>query len=326
MQKIDSIVPQIIFHYTNFEKFKCIVQFGTLRFKLSIQSNDLLDTKYIVELIKRIDYFTDDQDASKKRLLEFLLGYYKRADYQSTFKAYAACFTGIADSRLLWDAYTVNRPFGGKLEKIGYNGVCIAFKSDMLRKLLYESEAEKICNSGMLAPVFYKEQEQIIALDFLIKRAVDIFDAVKDDPDQSQDFVPTIKTGYQLDFGGIRSEPHLFEIKLKRSIVETLGSFIESIDKTAPFFKHGFWSEENEYRAVLHRHIAIPNTGGIVKGDIDNEYIDLPISKDFIDYVILGPCFSENDTKVLNEIKDFKLEFSNLEKKYSHGTGIITIR
>lgn len=39
-----------IYHYTSFDKFKCILQNGTLRFKESTQSNDLLDTKGLENL------------------------------------------------------------------------------------------------------------------------------------------------------------------------------------------------------------------------------------------------------------------------------------
>ena len=50
-----AIIPKTIFHYTSFEKFKCILQYGTWRFKLSTQSNDLLDTTYIVDIIKKLE-------------------------------------------------------------------------------------------------------------------------------------------------------------------------------------------------------------------------------------------------------------------------------
>ena len=50
-----QVIPKTIFHYTSFEKFKYILQYGTWRFKLSTQSNDLLDTTYIVDTIKKLE-------------------------------------------------------------------------------------------------------------------------------------------------------------------------------------------------------------------------------------------------------------------------------
>jgi hypothetical protein len=77
--RYEAIIPKTIFHYTSFEKFKCILQYGTWRFKLSTQSNDLLDTTYIIDIIKKLEIqknLTDDH----RRLLEMLIGYFKRGE------------------------------------------------------------------------------------------------------------------------------------------------------------------------------------------------------------------------------------------------------
>ncbi|MGD9577823.1 MAG: hypothetical protein AB7Y74_06190 [Syntrophorhabdus sp.] len=79
--RYDAIIPKTIFHYTSFEKFKCILQYGTWRFKLSTQSNDLLDTTYIVDIIKKLEIqrnLTDDY----RKLLEMLICYFKRDAYE----------------------------------------------------------------------------------------------------------------------------------------------------------------------------------------------------------------------------------------------------
>lgn len=109
-EKYDAIIPKTIFHYTSFEKFKCILQYGTWRFKLSTQSNDLLDTTYIVDLIKKLKIQNKDLPEDHFKLLDFLMGYFKRDEYRRQYLSYVTCFTGNEDSRLLWDAYTINRP------------------------------------------------------------------------------------------------------------------------------------------------------------------------------------------------------------------------
>ncbi len=103
-------------------------------------------------------------------------------------------------------------------------------------------------------------------------------------------------------------------------------AFIESVDKTAPFFKHAFWNEEREYRAAILRHVALPNTDGIVTLSGGDEYIDLPITGENIEYIILGPCFSSNETEQLMNNENCKIKFETLQQNFSRGTGVITMR
>lgn len=318
--KIDTIIPQNIYHYTSLEKFKCILNFGTLRFKLSTQSNDLLDTNYVLDLIRRIDYFSDSIDETKRKLLEFLIGYFKNDAYVRSYESYVACLTDVEDSRLLWDAYTMNRPPQGFADIPKYNGVCLAFNRDKLVQILHEFEGEHEGYSAFLAPVWYDEDKQIIALNYLIEQALRVFDSVKDEPDQNQSIVPPIRTGYQLKLGEYTGEPHYFEFKLKKALTEPMFRFIESVDKTSPFFKHKFWSEEREYRAAIGRRKSAVN------GSDDNKYIDVPIKSDLIDYVILGPCFSDEDRQSIRELTEPRILFNQIEQRQSIGTGIITMR
>jgi hypothetical protein len=67
----DAIIPKTIYHYTSFEKFKCILQYGTWRFKLSTQSNDLLDTTYIVDIIKKLKIQNKDLPDDNIKILEW---------------------------------------------------------------------------------------------------------------------------------------------------------------------------------------------------------------------------------------------------------------
>ena len=301
-KRIDEIYPSTLYHYTSLEKFKCMLQFGTLRFKLSTQSNDLLDTHFIINLIKQLQFFSDDTSDEKQQLLKILIGYFQRDEYISTRLSFVSCFTDIADSRLLWDAYTINRPPLEKCE-IGkdkycqntltsYNGVCVGFKRDSIRQLLSAADGSCDFESAYLMPIYYSEQEQLAALDYFANEAWEIFEKIKLEPDQSQSLIHHIVTGYQLDYGEFKGPPHFKTIALKKCFVQAVFSFIRNIEITAPIFKHSFWHEESEYRAVLCRHKSMDNATAIVKGSESNLFVDLPINCDMIDNIILGPTFS----------------------------------
>ncbi len=313
--RYDSLIPRTIFHYTSFEKFKSILQYGTWRFKLSTQSNDLLDTKYIIEIIKQLKVQSHDLPEDNEKLLDHLMGYFKRDAYERQYLSYVSCFTDKDDSRLLWDAYTINRPTVSVDDIRDYNGVCIGINRDKFLALL-EREKPDFCDSGLLSPVFYTPQKQILALDFLFKDALNYFDKLKAEKDQSQKVIPKIKTAFTMKMGKYVGKPHYIEIQLKKSFVNTMFSFIESVEKTAPFLKHQFWEEENEYRAALNlRKSKKPDT----------DFIDIKINADLIDFIILGPSFSDKDVQYIQLINDAKIDFNTLNKKQSIGTGVICI-
>ncbi|MGI6345191.1 MAG: DUF2971 domain-containing protein [Bacillota bacterium] len=312
-EKYEGIIPKTIFHYTSFEKFKCILRYGTWRFKLSTQSNDLLDTTYIVDIIKELKIQNKNLPDYQRELLEFLMGYFKQEGYERQFLSYVTCFTGKADSRLLWDAYTINRPAISEKEERNYNGVCIGVNRDKLIELL-QTEKPDFCDTGFLAPVYYTPYQQVTALDFLCNNALDTFEKVKDDKDQTQEIIPPIRSAYSIQIGDYIGRPHFFELKLKKSFVKTALLYIESVEKLAPFLKHQFWEEENEYRAAFSLHKS--------KKPVE-DYIDIKISEELIDFIILGPTFSDKEEGDIQSIKDAKLDFNKLNKKHSIGTGII---
>lgn len=312
-EKYEGIIPKTIFHYTSFEKFKCILKNGTWRFKLSTQSNDLLDTTYVVEIIKELKMQNENLPDYQCELLEFLMGYFRREGYERQYLSYVTCFTGKADSRLLWDAYTINRPAFSEKEERNYNGVCIGVNRDKLVELL-QTEKPDFCDTGFLAPVYYTPNQQITALDFLCKNALDTYEREKDDKDQTQNIIPPIRSAYSIQIGDYIGRPHLFEFKLKKSFVNTALLYIESVEKLAPFLKHQFWEEENEFRAAFSLHKS--------KKPVE-DYIDINISEELIDFIILGPTFSDKEKDDIEKIKDAKLDFDKLTKKQSIGTGII---
>ena len=50
-------MDNLIYHYTSFEKLQCILKYGTLRFKESTSSNDILDTIGFVNILKDMPHF-----------------------------------------------------------------------------------------------------------------------------------------------------------------------------------------------------------------------------------------------------------------------------
>ncbi|WP_366923838.1 DUF2971 domain-containing protein [Metallumcola ferriviriculae] len=314
--KKETMIPKTIFHYTSFEKFKCILQYGTWRFKLSTQSNDLLDTTYIVDIIKNLKIESKNLAEDHLKLLDLLIGYFKRDAYERQFLSYVTCFTGKADSRLLWDAYTINRPVVNEDDVRDYNGVCIGVNRDKLLNILHSKKPE-YCDAGFLALVYYTLQQQVVALNFLCKSALGTWDKLKDGKDQLQEAVPTIRTAYSIQIGDYVGKPHFIEMNLKKSFINSMFSYIESVEKTAPFLKHQFWEEENEYRAALNLHISKKPS---------HDYIDININEELIDFIILGPTFSDREEEVIRKIKDAKLDFNKVSKKQSVGTGIIQMK
>lgn len=98
----------LIYHYTSFEKLQCILKYGTLRFKESTSSNDILDTIGFENILKSMPNF--NAPGATAALLKFIINYYRWEGYHPSAKFLVACFSKIPDSRLLWDAYTMHRP------------------------------------------------------------------------------------------------------------------------------------------------------------------------------------------------------------------------
>ena len=70
----------LIYHYTSFDKLQCILKYGTLRFKESTSSNDVLDTIGLENILKSMPNF--NAPGATSELLNFILGYYQREAYQ----------------------------------------------------------------------------------------------------------------------------------------------------------------------------------------------------------------------------------------------------
>ncbi len=297
-----------LYYYTSFKTFKLILENGTLRFKESTSSNDLRDTKllyesfisYAAEIIKN-----SDKENVQLRFAKSIFEKQKELNRISL----VACFTEKKDSRLLWDAYTMNRTDQGAGK---YNGVCLEINPNVLSGLM--NVKNDIFDWISIEPIKYKKSER----DSLFKKSTDLFNKMyldlKDDPDQSQSIVkPTI----------IRIGKQIQELSFKKCVVIPMMNMMDIFGKYSPFYKHEFWEEEKETRALLSIPKQSPNVKKIEYDD--SYYYDLPISKELISRVILGPEFNKKDMDILKEI-DGKIRIDDLKTTKSLGTGIIVNR
>lgn len=274
-------MDKLIYHYTSFEKLQCILKYGTLRFKESTSSNDILDTIGFVNILKDMPSFSAPDAIST--LLNFIIEYYQRENYTPSSKFLVACFSKIPDSRLLWDAYTMHRPGNQKCfygedkycyEAVSkYDGVCIAFKRDKLEEFLHTEEGEKY-DKSYIQSIAYGDAKIKILLNEWLKEAAYKSIMLGKDEDQSQDIIPPIH---------VIGDTYMY---LKKSLVIPTLEFMQNVEEYSPFFKHAFWHEEDEVRASL-----LISNANLSKYDVSEyadgiKYYDLEIPTDCIDGTI----------------------------------------
>lgn len=312
-------MPDLIYHYTSFEKLQYILKYSTLRFKESTKSNDILDTMGFVNILQSMPKF--NSPSVEGSFLNFLLGYYQSETYKPSSVSLVSCFSKIPDSRLLWDAYTMHRPGNQKCpygdekycfeSSTKYNGVCIAFRQDKLQQLLQTSEGI-FCDKTHIQAIDYGDQRIRILLNNWLKEAVSEMWALSKDPDQSQNIIPTIpvtsKTG----------------LDLKKSLVIPMLHFMQKVEAYSPFYKHEFWNEEKEIRAsLLITNGRLANYKDISQYDDGSKYCDISITPDCIDHFILGPEFDDQNLSEIKQHTEYKLNICDFELKNSLGTGVI---
>ena len=310
---------KLIYHYTSFQKLQSILKNGTLRFKESTSSNDILDTIGFGTILKYMPHFNSPSITSW--FLNFILDYYQRENYRpSKSKFLVACFSKIPDSRLLWDAYTMHRPGNEKCPygkerycytaATKYDGVCIAFHQDRLAEFLHSVEGTN-CDRAYVKPILYGDEKMKALLNKWLKEAIQKSNELNKDVDQSQDIIPTIPIigKNALDF--------------KKPLVIPVVEFIQKVDECSPFFKHEFWKEEAEVRAALLISNASLPKFNISEFDDGTMYYDMEIPANCIDHIILGPEFDEVSFEEIDCHPEYKFRFRDYELRKSMGTGVI---
>lgn len=308
----------LIYHYTSFEKLQCILANGTLRFKESTCSNDILDSIGFENILKSMPSF--NAPGAESSLLNFIIDYYKQETYTPAAKSLVACFSKIPDSRLLWDAYTMHRP--GNLHCIHgedrfchdaalkYDGVCVAFRQEQIAELIHSMEGVN-CAKANIQPVVYGNSKIKVLLNQWLKEVVQEYTDLAKDNDQTQNIIPPIPL-----IGNTY-------ITLRKSLVIPAMEFMKKVTAFSPFFKDQFWHEEAEVRAVLFMEASQMQKYNTLKGNDGAYYFDVEFPPECIDHIILGPEFDNNAVSRLNQNPTHKYQLQDFELKASLGTGVI---
>lgn len=249
------------------------------------------------------------KDTDLKAEQKFYFDMLKHNGVKSSRVSLVACFTTKADSRMLWDAYTMHRK-DRTAER--YNGVCIEFDRQFLANAMKNS-----------AGIFDVKECKHITYGFegikdYLEQIMDEFSArverLSKDKDQKQDLIPPIHI------------PLTHKVlELKKCIVIPMLELIDEFDTSAPFIKHSFWKEECEIRALLSMKRANKNVRKLGKYEDGSYYFDLLINENCITKVILGPEFSDEEIEELGALCGV-ISFEKLSVKKSIGTNIITNR
>lgn len=133
------------------------------------------------------------------------------------------------------------------------------------------------------------------------------------DSDQDQDIIPKQRFIYPSGRRGI-------EVKLRKCIVFPMMKFLNNLQIMSPLFKHEFWNEEMETRALFCKQES-----GLEKLSDGAHFYDVHIQNEVFEKVILGPEFSNDDMKVL-QAQDNVIDISKIQFVHSMGTGVITSR
>lgn len=94
--------------------------------------------------------------------------------------------------------------------------------------------------------------------------------------------------------------------------------FLNELQILSPLFKHEFWNEEMETRALFCKQ-----ENGLGKLSDGAYFYDVHIQNDVFEKVILGPEFSNEDMKVL-QAQDNTIDISKIQFVHSNGMGVIT--
>ena len=297
-----------MYYYTDFNTFKLILQNGTLRFKESTYSNDKLDTVILYQNLLDMAEREIEKNSNLGQEEKIFFDMVKHSEYDGGRYNLVVCFTEKKDSRLLWDAYTMHRK---DRQASKYNGVCIEFNKKHFVDLL---KLVKGFDINCYHKVVYGFQYIDTLIEEYVQEYSKEFKELSNDVDQKQSIVKPI----------IVQELNL-KADLKKCFVFPALKLLNKIDSTAPFFKHEFWHEEKEIRALLSTNKNSDFGKTINKCQDGSAYFDMTIDKECINKVILGPEFGDDEMKEIESI-ECKIPFKELSTEPSLGTDVITNR
>lgn len=72
----------LIYHYTSFDKLQYILKNSTLRFNESTKSNDILDTKLLVNILNDAEFDNSEYTSDIISARDFTINYFRRSTYE----------------------------------------------------------------------------------------------------------------------------------------------------------------------------------------------------------------------------------------------------
>lgn len=327
-----------IYYYTSNDTLKSILINKKIWATRSITSNDAMDTFYMIDILEELkrewkldelwkclfDVVINNLKQSKRFntnvIKEKLCNIIKQKlllnegnislDIDEIKKIFllnetdqslpfVICFSKNPDSRFFWDTYTKNR--GANIKFIKDELV------DFFKQKYLHNEVSNIRADYVIYDKYKQKQKVKDIIEKIYNKDVPNFDKYSD-----EDFEILKKEfkGYNRD-------------TIKIFLIANKIAF--ELTREAPFLKHPFWAEENEFRIVFYEKYLNSYNFDIkenyyTKYNNDcktQDYIEIDIPIDKIKHVIFGPTNPE--TESLKKLLDEK----NIYTSKSIGTDVI---
>lgn len=307
-----------LFHYTGEDALTNILNTNSLRATVSTQSNDELDTIYlrniletesepiIEQIIQSTPELSNNPTYAKSLIYNVLINKFKEAcnDRLTKFnhtaqydKCCVICFTTRYDSRFLWAAYTHNQ------------GACLKFDKDELIRFSktltptlidnppfatlrqFNLNMEKKFTHLKFDKVLYDPQEQTNKVKDILNNSFSKCHINLDELSSiSFIYQPTIDFSFNNSITRTPLEP--MQITIRQWIINFINETIYQLMELAPFIKHPYWKEEEEWRLVLYRPFyskGLSHFFHYKNRGKDCNYINLAFDKSLIKEIIIGP-------------------------------------
>lgn len=338
-----------LYHYTSEQALLGILTTNKLRAPISTQSNDGLDTIYLSnvlekesasifqKIIKRTPEFQSNPRGIELSLKSVLLKEFKsacseRAEILNSNaryeKCFVICFTSNRDSRFLWNAYTKNR------------GGCLKFNDSELKNFLDTLNSPSVHLNPLYSlaqppymheknsfthyrfhKVIYEYDEQARRITTLLN---DSLTKCYKDTEALSSSSTVVSPTYSISCGDITTTHATSPVRitLRQWILDFIAEAIKQLLILAPFIKHPYWREEDEYRLVLYRLIYDENLSTLKRYTNRGrscDYIDFTFEKSLLKEVIVSPLFNPID----DDLKTYNCRGYSFTTTPSCGTGVL---
>lgn len=317
-----------LYHYTSDRNVHSILQSNKLRATVSTQSNDELDTIYLSKvllqectpifqsIIDTTPEFSSNKIQAYQLLSSLLTSSFSSAcqDRVSAFstrskydKCCVICFTRKRDSRFLWSSYTYDTGISFRfnfdtiqkyLKEHPTNSFSnVAFKQIMYSKEAHHKQIKSIVELNWRK--YYKNIDELSSISEVIQPGINFVDE-SDNVISSHSFTP-------------------FQFTIRQWILNFLNGTISDLLAIAPFIKHPYWEEEEEWRLVCYRPFYSDKLTTFCyqppsENTAERYYIDLSFPKTLIEEIIISPKSSlttESFSLYLNKGYSFEVNYSN---------------